>query len=79
MTVEELNEVLRRNVRARRTELGLTQTQLSELSGIAQARIAVLESGKHVPTLDTIVRLARALKVPPDALLRPGIFSGIPA
>ncbi len=48
---------------AYRIEHGLTQTALGRLLGMAQPAVARLESGEHVPSLDTLVRLADALDI----------------
>jgi len=40
---------------------GLTQQQLSELTGIAQADISRLETGNANPSLSTLKRLATAM------------------
>ncbi len=53
-------ELMRLLVEARR-EKGLTQKQLSEMTGISQADISRLESGEGNPSLKTIQRLATAL------------------
>ena len=46
----------------------LTQVELSKLSGVNQATISNLEKGRHEPTIDTLIRISRALSVPVDAL-----------
>ena len=43
-----------------RKEMGLTQKQLSELTGITQADISKLENGNANPSLKTLQRLAAA-------------------
>lgn len=55
-------------VRLRRRELGLTQEGLAEDSGLRQAYIAQIESGKRNISLLNIERLAGALGVPISAL-----------
>ena len=40
---------------------GLTQTQLSERTGIAQADISKLENGSANPSLRTLQRLAKSM------------------
>jgi DNA-binding XRE family transcriptional regulator len=47
----------------RRLELGLTQEQLSQRSGVAQAEISRIERGRKTPNLDTYARLAAALNL----------------
>lgn len=45
----------------RRTELGLTQAEVAERAGLAQAKISRIEGADAVPTLPLLRRLARAL------------------
>jgi transcriptional regulator with XRE-family HTH domain len=50
-------------VRLFRKERGLTQWALARLSGVSRATIHRVEMGQQQPRLDTIYKLARALKV----------------
>ncbi len=53
------------NVKRLRARSGLTQANLAKRAKVSQAFIAQLETGKQTnPTLDTLRRLAKALKVP---------------
>ena len=47
----------------RRAELGLSQEQLAEATGIASTQISRYESGKHKPRGKAIIKLAHALNV----------------
>lgn len=47
-----------------RKTLGLTASEVASRSGILRPNISRIESGKHVPSLDTLERLAGALGVP---------------
>jgi transcriptional regulator with XRE-family HTH domain len=49
---------------------GLTQERLAERLGLSSNFIAHLERGSRQPSLDTIVILARELKVPIASLFR---------
>jgi len=51
------------NLKALRKERGLTQKKLGELCGLAEITIRQYESGKYQPKIETIEKLARALKV----------------
>jgi transcriptional regulator with XRE-family HTH domain len=46
-----------------RAARGMTQEVLAKKAGLTQVHIARLESGNHDPTLGTLQRLAKALKV----------------
>jgi transcriptional regulator with XRE-family HTH domain len=58
------------NLRIARRKAGLSQRELAERMGRDQSRIAVWESGKRQPRIDTVVRLAEALEIDPGELLR---------
>jgi len=47
----------------RRQNLGLTQRQLAELSGVKQSAIARLESNGVIPRVDTLFKLLRPLRL----------------
>ena len=53
-----------RGITALRHQHNLTQTRLSEISGIAQVHIKDLELDRYQPTLGIVVALARAFKIP---------------
>jgi len=55
-------------VKALRAESGLTTTRLAEKVGISQAQISRLENGQQGFRSGTLVRIAKALKVPPFRL-----------
>lgn len=55
-------------VRARRHELGMTSTQLGKKVGISQAQISRLENGQQGFRSGTLVKIAKALEVPPFRL-----------
>jgi transcriptional regulator with XRE-family HTH domain len=46
-----------------RQERGLTQEQLAKRSGVSHGYLARLEIGMHDPSLSTLAKLAKALKV----------------
>lgn len=56
-------------LRTARTKAGLTQEQLEDKSGISQAAISKLESGDSLrPSFETVMALAKALRVDPQSL-----------
>ena len=48
-------------VRARRLEIGMSQTELAERAGMTQSAVSRLEAGGNVPTIGVLERLAAAL------------------
>jgi putative transcriptional regulator len=49
---------------------GLSQAALAEEVGVSREYIARLETGKHDPPLSRVEKLAKALKVPIEKLLK---------
>jgi transcriptional regulator with XRE-family HTH domain len=60
------------NVARIRERRGLTQEQLGWAAGLHQTAVARIESGERKPNLNTILKLAAGLEVPPSDL-----FDGI--
>lgn len=52
-----------------RTRRGLTQEQLAVTAGLSRTFLTRLELGQHDPSLGTLVRLAKALRVSVTELL----------
>lgn len=46
----------------RRKELGLTQEALARLAGLSHSTVIMLESGRKVPNVNTLAKVALALK-----------------
>jgi DNA-binding XRE family transcriptional regulator len=60
---------LAKNVRHWRIAAGLTQTAAAKRSGMNRSYLSHLESGRRHPTLATLERLAKTLKVTPGSFL----------
>lgn len=58
------------NLRWARERAGLSQEALANEAGVDRAAVSVFERGRRNPNLRTILRLARALELPPGVLLR---------
>ena len=67
---EDLGMKVARRVRAVRTSRKWSVAELARRAGMAAPNVHRIESGKHVPTMTTVVRLAQALDVPLEMLLR---------
>jgi transcriptional regulator with XRE-family HTH domain len=57
------------NLRRERQRAGLSQEALADACDLHRTEISLLERAGREPRLTTIVRVARALKVPPASLL----------
>lgn len=55
-------------IRRLREQLGMTQKQLADALGLNQSAIALWESGKTVPTIQNLYRLADILGCKPRDL-----------
>lgn len=53
-----------KQLRLRRLQAGLTIEDLADTAGISVSFLAYLETSKKKPSLDTLAKLAAALKVP---------------
>ena len=51
------------NIREKREELGLSQKELAEKSGITQSFLCDMEQGRSKPSIDVAIKLAKVLKV----------------
>lgn len=58
-------------VKARRSELGLTQEEVAQLIGLSRSRVAQIETGT-MPSEEVIVKLVLALKMPIEEFLVTG-------
>ncbi len=62
-------------IRARRRELGYTQTGLAREIGTTRQTIASWEAGRHRPSIELMQRLSSELERKPEQLI-PGWLSG---
>jgi transcriptional regulator with XRE-family HTH domain len=62
-------EIFARNLRAERKRLDLSQEALGYRCDLNTSEISRLERSQRDPRLATIVKLARALGIPPSKLL----------
>jgi transcriptional regulator with XRE-family HTH domain len=65
-----LVRIFGRNVRAAREAAGLTQEDLEGLTGLRRSYISDMERGTRNPSLRALEKVAAALGVLPEALLR---------
>lgn len=59
------------NIKKYRTKLGVSQDRLSKLADVTYNTIIKIESGANTnPTIDTLSKIAKALEVSVDELLK---------
>lgn len=58
-----------KRLRAIRHQQGITQETLARRSKISHGFVARLEIGMHNPSMRTLVKLSRGLRVPPGRLI----------
>ncbi len=61
---------LGKNLRRIRTEKGMSQGDICRALNLDRAHICNIENGKQNPTLDTIAKIAKALGITSDQLLK---------
>ena len=64
-------DVVAYNVRRLRSDRGLTQSQLAEILGLAQSRVAQIEAGGQDRRLSTIQAIADSLNVGIGEITKP--------
>ena len=65
-----LSMALAKAVYDRRTQLGLSRTELAKRSGLTQAKISRIEGSDTVPTLPLLAKLAKGLDASPNIAIR---------
>jgi DNA-binding XRE family transcriptional regulator len=65
----ESHELFANNLRRQRQRAGLSQEALGHACDLHRTEVSLLERAAREPRLSTIVRLARALDIPPGKLL----------
>ena len=65
-----IHEVIGRNIRSHRKKLGLTQEALAGKVSFTSNYIACVERAEEKLSLDGLAKIAKALKVDPEILLK---------
>jgi transcriptional regulator with XRE-family HTH domain len=68
--------VVAESLREYRMRSNMSQKELAQASGLTQATISEIETGRGNPSLEVILRLAEALAIPPSALIGAGVYLG---
>ncbi|MFL5897380.1 MAG: helix-turn-helix domain-containing protein [Solirubrobacterales bacterium] len=69
---------LGRNLWLARRRVGLSQEKLAKLCGLHRTEIGLLEQGRRIPRIDTLIKIASSLEVDLKELLQ-GIVWIVPA
>jgi len=77
MQVEKLSRIIGKNIKRRRIELRMTQSELAERMGITQGALSDIENGKRSPLLKTIADFSETLEVPPSYLLTESVLANV--
>jgi transcriptional regulator with XRE-family HTH domain len=72
---KQVAEAFGKRVRELRLEKGMTQEQLAEAAGLHPTFISNVERGYRVPTIVTLLKLAKGLDVDPADLVAGMSFS----
>ena len=56
-------KALGKNIKFHRTQLGLTQEDLANLSGVYRSHLAGIETGNVNPSVKTVEKIAKAMNV----------------
>jgi len=67
--IPNFNAALAYALRARREQAGMTQMQLAVAIGGSEVAVRRLERGVQTPTVTTMILLAKALGITPEAFL----------
>jgi len=62
--VDKLKENITQNIQHFRKKMGISQEELSSLCGYSSTYLGKIERGQRSPSLDTLIRIARALQIP---------------
>ncbi|MBC2775839.1 helix-turn-helix transcriptional regulator [Rhizobium sp. AQ_MP] len=66
----EIRELFAKNLRKSRQAKGLSQEELAHLADIDRTYISSLERGLYSPTIEVLDKLARALGIQPEDLIK---------
>lgn len=68
METMEAKKLIGLRIKNLRRAEGLSQEELAEKMGISSKYLSSIERGKENPTLDTLIKLANALKIEPSEI-----------
>ena len=62
------HETVGNRIKELRSNLGMTQAQLANTVGVARVSIIAIETGRYIPTIETALRISKALHIPLDKI-----------
>jgi transcriptional regulator with XRE-family HTH domain len=65
----DLKRLVGRVIARQRASAEVSQEKLAEMAGLERGYISLMERGLRMPTVDTIFRLCRGLKVSPSEMV----------
>ena len=68
--MDEISKKLGQNLKKIREQKGMTQGDICRALNLDRGYVSSVENGKRNPTLSTLKKLADALKIPVDELLK---------
>lgn len=68
-------KIIIRNIKMRRVSLGVNQKELARKSRLGHSTIGQLEIGLKVPSVETLAKIAKALKLKTYELLMPDLYT----
>ena len=66
--LDQMNQIVAKNIKRLREERKLSMDELSKLSGVSKSMLAQIERGGGNPTISTLWKISNGMKVPFDAL-----------
>ena len=66
----KISKKLGNNLKKIRLEKGMTQGDICRATGMDRGYISRVESGQKNPTISNLEKIAKALKISPDELIR---------
>lgn len=69
MTKSVIHKTIAKNIARIRNEKGLTQEALAYQAGLNRAYIGYIERGERKPTVETLEKIAKCLKIKVNKLL----------
>lgn len=66
--MDQMNQIVAKNIKRLREERKLSMDELSKLSGVSKSMLAQIERGEGNPTISTLWKISNGMGVPFDAL-----------